>query len=79
MNLSDMQARLFNKLNGEGEVKISVLFRLIKKRWPEPHEIRRIQQQAIGMAIWRANRKLEDHGLRIAPGEKRGTYRLIKI
>jgi hypothetical protein len=79
LNLSDLQARVINKLRESGDVKISILFRLIKKRWPEPHESRRVQQQKIGATITRTNRKLEERSLKIVPGERRGTYRLIKI
>ena len=78
-HLSDLQTKLFNKLHGNGDVKINVLFRLLKKRWPEPHESHRIQQQKISMPITRTNRKLRERGLRITPGERRGTYRLTKI
>ena len=77
--LSDLQAHLFNKLVDSGDVKISLIFRVLKRRWPAPHETRREQQQAIGTAITRTNRKLEVHGLKIAPGVRRGTYRLTKI
>jgi hypothetical protein len=78
-HLSDLQTRVTNKLHGAGDVKINVLFRLIKRRWPEPHESNRHQQQVIGATITRTNRKLRERGLRIAPGERRGTYRLTKI
>ena len=78
-HLSDLQTRVINKLRANGDVKINVLFRLLKKRWPEPHESQRIQQQKIGMTITRTNRKLRERGLRITPGERRGTYRLTKI
>jgi hypothetical protein len=77
--LSDVQARLFNKLDGAGDVTIVELFRVLKHRRPTAHESKRVQQQAIGTDIARANRKLLVFGLKIAPGVARGTYRLLKL
>ena len=76
--LPPMQARLFNKLSGAGDVAILVLFRALKHREPEARETRRIQQQQIGVYITRVNRRLAASGLRIAPGAARGTYRLYR-
>lgn len=39
----------------------------------------RTMQQYIGSPISKLNRKLAEHGFRILPGEKRGTYRLRPI
>lgn len=77
-SLPPAQARLFNKLRETGDVEILALFRALKHREPAAHETRRIQQQQIGVYITRVNRRLAARGLRIAPGERRGTYRLYR-
>lgn len=77
--LSPSQARLYNKLVDFADVKICVLFRALKGRWPEASEPNRVQQQLVSVYVTRANRKLADHGLRIAPGIARNTYRLYRL
>ena len=77
--LSDLQTRLFNKLNGAGDVKIYALFHHLRRRRPLPHETTRLQQQAIGTTISRTNRKLEPYGLKIVPGGARNSYCLTKL
>ncbi len=78
--LTSSEARLVNKLSGHGDVAIKILFRVMKGRWPDATtEPNRIQQQAIGACISRANIKLKKEQQRIVPGIRRGTYRLIKI
>ena len=74
--LSPAQARVYNLLYRHGDVKITTLFRALKHRPPEPRETNRIQQQFISVYITRANRRLAERGLKIAPGGARGTYRL---
>ena len=77
--LSGVQAALLNKLSSNGDVRISTLFVMLKKRRPAPHETLRRQQQAISMVITRTNRKLKAHRMRVVPGVRRGTYRLIHL
>ena len=77
--LTPSESIIVNKLTGNGDVGIKVLFRLIRKRWPTPEEPNRKQQQIVGATISRANRKLRRKGLKIRPGVKRGAYRMTKI
>ena len=77
--LTPSEAVLVNKLNGNGDVKIKILFRLLRKRWPLPEEPNRKQQQYVGSVVSRTNRKLRKRGLKIRPGVKRGAYRMTKI
>lgn len=78
-HLSDTEEKLCNKLHNNLDVKISVLFRALRGRWPLPTETRRIQQQHLGKTISRANVKLRLQGFQIIPGMARGTYRLVKL
>jgi hypothetical protein len=79
--LSASETEIVNKLTGNGDVAISVLFRIRRKRWPHEHEDNRKQQQVVGAATSLINRKFRDKGrkLKIVPGEKRGTYRLTRL
>lgn len=77
--LSAFENKLVNKLIGNGDIKISVIFRMRYDRWPLSHEHNRYQQQIVGSAISRLNRKLTISGQRIVPGARRRTYRLIPI
>lgn len=77
--LTTSETRIVNKLSRNGDVAISVLFRLLRGRWPLPEESGRRQQQFVGATTSRANRKLKLKGYRITPGVKRGTYRMTRI
>jgi hypothetical protein len=79
LHLSDAQEKLYNKLCGGGDVRISVLFRTVKGRWPAPTETQRHQQQLLGSYIVHINKKLRVKGWIISPGVARGTYRLSRI
>lgn len=76
---SDLEQRLYNKLRPNGDVAIPTIFRTIFARWPEPSITPRQQQQRISASLWRLNRKLAPHKLRVVPGVKRRSYRLSKI
>ena len=79
MTLTTSETRIVNKLSGGKDVPITVLFRLLRGRWPRADESNRRQQQSIGPTISRANKKLVKEDQVIVVGERRGTYRLIKI
>jgi hypothetical protein len=79
VHLTPSESVIVNKLTGNGDVGIKVLFRLIRKRWPNEEEPNRRQQQIVGATISRANRKIRKRGLKIRPGVKRGAYRMTKI
>ena len=79
LHLSDAESRVLNKLEGSGDVKISVLFRVLRGRWPEPTESPRWQQQQLGSLISRINKKIGAHGHSVVPGARRRTYRLSRI
>lgn len=53
--LSAFENKLVNKLVGNGDIKISVIFRMRYDRWPLSHEHNRYQQQIVGSAISRLN------------------------
>jgi hypothetical protein len=76
---TNFESLIVNKLTGNGDVAISVLFRTLYKRWPTEAETNRKQQQYVVAVTSRANRKLRKRGLRIVPGVKRGTYRMTKV
>lgn len=79
--LSVSENKIVNKLTADGEVAISVLFRLRRGRWPTGDESNRKQQQVVGAATSRINQKWRTQGRKskIAPGVKRGTYRIVRI
>jgi hypothetical protein len=79
VNLSDCEQRLYDKMVFSGDVSIAVLYRAVKRRWPEPGVTRRSQQQTISPYLVRLRRKLAPHGKTVEPGHARGTYRLSKI
>lgn len=78
-SLSATEIKLINKLASNGDVRISVLFRTKLGRWPRRDEHNRYQQQVVGAVVSRVNRKIADTGRKIVPGEKRQTYRIIRI
>ena len=80
-HLSDTESRLYNVLSAAlpKDVKVSVLFRCVARRWPQPTEEYRAQQQRIGPHISRINAKLQAKRQRIVPGVSRRSYRLARI
>ena len=77
--LSVHENKFVNKLSESGDVKIATLFSLRYGRVPMAHESNRHQQQFISATISGANRKLADRGLKIVPGLRRRTYRMVRI
>jgi hypothetical protein len=77
--LSVHENKFVNKLSGNGDVKIATLFSLRYGRPPMAHESNRHQQQFISATISGANRKIADRGLKIVPGQRRRTYRMVRI
>jgi hypothetical protein len=73
--LSPTQAAILYLLKNEADVAISKIYYKLHTIKREHRE----QQQLIGATISRLNKRLVAHGYRIAPGEKRKTYRLRKI
>lgn len=70
--LPPTQRALLYLLQRERDVPIP---RLYGKLYLEPRELR-AQQQRVGSVICKLNKRLAEHGYRIRPGDKRGTYRL---
>ena len=81
LHLTDTEARVYNMLSRyePDDVKLSVLFRAVARRWPQPTETPRTQQQRIGPHIARLNRKIAATKKRIVPGVSRRSYRITCI
>lgn len=79
LHLTDTETRVYNKLSESApdDVKFSVLFRAVARRWPQPGEAARQQQQRIGPHISRLNAKLFVSHQRIEPGVARHSYRIV--
>ena len=78
-HLSDTELRIYNKLCKSGDVRISVLYRCVSRRWPAVSCSVRSQQMFLGPYFVRLNRKLRPNGFQVAPGVARNTYRLSQI
>ena len=70
--LPPTQRAMLHLLAAERDVPIP---RLYAKLYLEPRELR-AQQQRVGSVICKLNKRLAEHGYRVQPGDKRGTYRL---
>lgn len=72
------QQQLYDLLAGKGDVRISDLYAMMGgplHRAEEP----RYAQQWLGKYITLLNRRLEARGLKVEPGELKGSYRLTVI
>lgn len=75
--MSGIEHRIYGKLQGEGDVAISVLYRAITRRWPLCSS--RTAQMRVGRHLVDLNAKLAPSGWRVVPGTRRRTYCLRKI
>lgn len=77
--LSEADQAIYDKLKSRTDVSLKIIYRAIYKDWPEKDSPARTVQMAIGPYLARMNARLEPVGLRVGPGEKRRTYRLLDL
>jgi hypothetical protein len=73
------QTRIWDLLSGGAEYRITSLYCIVTFKNNTSTIAPRRQQQVVGRVISRINKRIEGDGLRIKPGEARGTYRLYRL
>ena len=76
MNLPRRQKELYSLLFGRGDVMIEDLYHDLTEREATGRAIADMQRW-LSPYITNLNRNLTDHGLKVEPGERKNTYRLV--
>lgn len=77
--LPPVQAKLYAAVLHREDVKIEEIYAAMRDPAAVPqHTSVRDQQMWLGPYLTKLNRRLKNYGLRIVPGQLKGTYRLIR-